>query len=208
MNLFDSPSHSKNTDGRKEKITNKGSISISRENNGGQKGENKEKAVIVAGDREVESVAESLGEVMISNTYEEGTIGTRRRLVNVGKFKVSFSRNVPEETKTSTCNKLGFKQVTNHSRYLGLPIDFVRSKKELFYFALDRVWKKLNGWKKKALSGAGGEVLIKVFAQVILSYIMSCYRFPEGCYQEIERMVARFSWGKKEAPVAKMGKVI
>lgn len=80
MNLFDSPSHSKNTDGRKEKITNKGSISISRENNGGQKGENKEKAVIVAGDREVESVAESLGEVMISNTYEEGTIGTRRRV--------------------------------------------------------------------------------------------------------------------------------
>lgn len=61
-NIFDSPSHIKYTNGRKEKTTSKGSISASGENNRGQKGENKDKAVIMVGDREVKIVAELLGQ--------------------------------------------------------------------------------------------------------------------------------------------------
>lgn len=62
INIFDSPSHIKYTNGRKEKTTSKGSIFASGENNGGQKGANKDKAVITVGDREVKIVAKLLGQ--------------------------------------------------------------------------------------------------------------------------------------------------
>lgn len=54
------------------------------------------------------------------------------------------------------------------------------------------VWKKLNGWKGKALSGAGREMLIKLVGQAIPSYIMSCYKLPDGCCDQIDRMIEKF----------------
>lgn len=57
---------------------------------------------------------------------------------------------------------------------------FRRTKKDIFSFSIDRVWKKLKGWKGKSLSDVGREILIKAVAQSVPSYIMSCYKFPEG----------------------------
>ncbi|MCI52147.1 reverse transcriptase-like protein, partial [Trifolium medium] len=68
----------------------------------------------------------------------------------------------------------------------------------IFSLVTDRVWKKLKGWKEKALSQAGKEVLIKVGVQAIPNYVMSCYKLPDGCCDEIERMIARFWWGSQE----------
>jgi hypothetical protein len=62
----------------------------------------------------------------------------------------------------------------------------------------DRVWKKLKGWKEKSISQAGKEVLIKAVVQAIPNYVMSCYKLPDGCCDEIENMIARFWWGSQE----------
>lgn len=62
---------------------------------------------------------------------------------------------------------------------------------------MERVWKKIKGWKEKFLSRAGKEVLIKAVAQVIPTYVMSCYKVPESVFHEIEAMLARFWWGSK-----------
>lgn len=59
-----------------------------------------------------------------------------------------------------------------------------RRTKDIFSFSIDRVWKKLKGWKGKSFSGVGREILIKAVAQSIPSYIMSCYKFPEGMRME------------------------
>jgi ribonuclease HI len=93
---------------------------------------------------------------------------------------------------------MGVKTVDTHSKYLGLPVVFGRSKKLIFSLVIDRVWKKLKGWKENCLSRAGKEVLIKAVAQAILNYIMGCYKLPENCCQEIESMLAKFWWGSKE----------
>jgi len=85
--------------------------------------------------------------------------------------------------KEMICNKMNVKTMMSHTRYLGLPVVFGRSKKEFFSFVIDRVWKKLKGWKERYLSRAGKEVLIKAVAQAIPSYIMSCYKLPEGWLQ-------------------------
>jgi len=120
------------------------------------------------------------------------------QVVNLDKSEASFSRNVLKEEKEMICNKMNVKTVMSHTRYLGLPVVFGRSKKEIFSFVIDRVWKKLKGWKEKFLSRAGKEVLIKAVAQAIPSYIMSCYKLQEGCCNEIEGLLSKFWWGAKE----------
>lgn len=50
---------------------------------------------------------------------------------------------------------LGVKEVERHDRCLGLPTLIGRSKSQVFRFVRDMVWKKLKGWKEKALSKGG-----------------------------------------------------
>lgn len=87
---------------------------------------------------------------------------------------------------------MGIQQVHSHTKYLGMPVVFERSKKEVFSFMVERVCKKLKAWEDKALSSAGREVLIKSVVKSILRYIMSCYKLPKECCNHIEKVVARF----------------
>jgi len=50
-----------------------------------------------------------------------------------------------------------------------------RSKKKMFSYLKDKVWKRIQGWKEKLLSRAGKEILIEAVAQAILTYAMSCF---------------------------------
>lgn len=59
-----------------------------------------------------------------------------------------------------------------HEKYLGLPTMVGRSKAHIFKFVRDRVWKKLIGWKEKALSKAGRVVLIS-----------RLFNLPHLCYK-------------------------
>ena len=69
---------------------------------------------------------------------------------------------------------MGVKTVENHFKYLRLPTFVSSSKRQVFDFVQDRVWKKLSSWKETTLSQAGKEVLIKAMAQVIPTYIAGC----------------------------------
>lgn len=86
----------------------------------------------------------------------------------------------------------------SHSRYLSLHVVFGRSKKDVFKFVVERVWRKVKGWKENFLSRVGKEVLIKGVVQVIPTYIMSFYRIPKNCCKEIEAMLENFWWRSKD----------
>ncbi|PNX92710.1 ribonuclease H [Trifolium pratense] len=120
------------------------------------------------------------------------------QVVNLDKSEASFSRNVQNEDKNMICNMMGAKAVEAQSRYLGFPIPFGRSKKVVFSVVMDRVWKKVKGWKERFLSRAGKETLIKAVAQAIPNYILSCYKMPVGCCKDINSMLAKFWWGSNE----------
>lgn len=47
--------------------------------------------------------------------------------------------------------EMGVKTILRHAKYLGLPMVFGRSKKEIFALVKERVWKKIKGWKEKLL---------------------------------------------------------
>ncbi|XP_058733791.1 uncharacterized protein LOC131605427 [Vicia villosa] len=120
------------------------------------------------------------------------------QVVNLDKSEVSFSRNIKEEDKAAIQTRLNMNSVGGHGKYLGIPVVLGRSKREVFSLVVERVWKKMKGWKERFLSRAGKEVLIKAVAQAIPSYIMSCYKLPENVCNELESMLANFWWGSKE----------
>lgn len=64
-------------------------------------------------------------------------------------------------------------------------------------FLKERISKKLVGWKRKFLSRAGKEILIKAVVDAIPMHVMSCFKLPKGWCEKINRMVANFWLGQQ-----------
>lgn len=67
-----------------------------------------------------------------------------------------------------------------------------RNKRNTFNDIKEKIGKKLVGWKEKMLSKVGKEVLIKVVAQAILTYTMSCFKIPDSLCEELTSMIRNF----------------
>ena len=93
-------------------------------------------------------------------------------------------------------NMLGPMQDTRHKKYLGLPSIIGKSKVEIFAEIKERMEKKLLGWNEKMLLVGDREVLIKVVAQAIPTYTMSCFQIPKSICDEIEGMMRKFGRAK------------
>ena len=48
------------------------------------------------------------------------------------------------------------------------------------------------------LSKAGKEILIKVVAQAIPTYTLSCFKIPDTLCDELTSMIRNFRWGEKD----------
>lgn len=77
-----------------------------------------------------------------------------------------FWKQVQEEIK----NMLIVRNDLSNTKYLGLPSLVGRSKKRVFSFIKEKVWKRIRSWNSKLLSRAGKAVLLKSVAQAIPSY--------------------------------------
>jgi hypothetical protein len=127
----------------------------------------------------------------IINSYQQAS----GQLVNYTKSEMIFSRKVQQNSKQAVQQILPMPIVDQFSKYLGQPIITGRAKNQMFNFILDKIWKKLKGWKEKHLSFAGRGTLIKAVAQAIPTYFMSSYLLPKGVCNQIESLTSRFWWG-------------
>ncbi|XP_058726136.1 uncharacterized protein LOC131597455 [Vicia villosa] len=127
----------------------------------------------------------------ILNTYTEAT----GQEINLAKSEVFFSRKLSGPAQEDLARLMGVKHVMGTGMYLGLPSMIGRSKKAVFSFIKDRIWKRINTWSGRSLSRAGKEVMIKSVLQSIPAYIMSVYLIPDGVVNDIERMLNSFWWG-------------
>ncbi|GAU48422.1 hypothetical protein TSUD_405520 [Trifolium subterraneum] len=115
--------------------------------------------------------------------------------INLSKSEVFFSRNLSTAAQEDLSGIMGVKHVMGTGTYLGLPSMVGRSKKATFGFIKDRIWKKINSWRGRALSKAGKDVMIKSVLQAIPAYIMSVYLVPDSIISDIEKMLNSFWWG-------------
>ena len=90
----------------------------------------------------------------------------------------------------------GAQVIKPYEAYLGLPSLMGRLKNNTFAQLKQRVANKVLGWKEKLLTHAGKEILIKVVAQAVPLYTMSCFLLPKKLYEELTGMIRQFWWGQ------------
>lgn len=95
-------------------------------------------------------------------------------------------------------NSLGVYADFSQGIYLGLPSLIGRSKKAMFTFLKERLWKRIQSWGTKLLSRAGKAVLLKNVAQAIPSYCMYCFLIPKSLCKEMERIMNGFWWSSND----------
>jgi hypothetical protein len=116
------------------------------------------------------------------------------QVINKDKSVAMFSKGTGRDTKRKFKSLLQIKDDAFNERYLGLPVYLGRSKTKAFGYLKEIIWKLIQGWKEKFLSRAGKEILVKVVAQAIPIYAMSCFDFTKDLCDEICSMVCRYWW--------------
>lgn len=117
--------------------------------------------------------------------------------VNLDKSEIVFSTGCSDQAKQEVQSQLPLSVSDSITKYLGMPTQLGRSKMLDFNFILDRIRKKLMGWKEKYLSYSGRRTLINIVIQAIPMYTMSCFLLPRGLCEKIEQAICQFWWESK-----------
>lgn len=119
------------------------------------------------------------------------------QFINLDKSSLVFSPRTPDYLRHSISSSLAIPVVSAHEKYLGLPAKMGRSRRHLFAYLRDRVWKRIEGYGERHLSRAGKAVLIKSVLTAIPTYVMSCVLLPKSLLDQIDSAIRRFWWGGK-----------
>ena len=112
--------------------------------------------------------------------------------LNQAKTSLFFNSNTQKEIQEEIKNKFGTQVIKQHEKYLGLLSLAGWNKMSTFNGIKEKLGKKLARWKEKLLSKAGKEVLIKVVAQAIPTYTMSCFMMPDSLCDDLTSMIRNF----------------
>ncbi|XP_057418408.1 uncharacterized protein LOC130712598 [Lotus japonicus] len=115
--------------------------------------------------------------------------------VSLAKSRVFFSKNTETNLAEQLSNSLEIQQTHNLGMYLGVPLLHSRMTKDNFNFLIDKVKKKLSGWKASSLSFAGRVSLTQSCLLSLPSYVMQTTPIPLGVCKEVEKLCRNFIWG-------------
>lgn len=90
--------------------------------------------------------------------------------INYQKSGIFFSSNVKANTQTEILTLLGVHNDLQNNMYLGLPSLVRRSKKRVFGFIKERLWKLIQGWKAKKM----WLLLFPPFVSLLSSFLDQC----------------------------------
>ncbi|KAG8367107.1 hypothetical protein BUALT_Bualt16G0038200 [Buddleja alternifolia] len=120
------------------------------------------------------------------------------QLVSTEKSVIHFSKTVPRQARRDFCSRVGFRECNHKCKHLGLPFCRPATRVRDFDDLIERIGKKLSGWKAKCLAHVGRNVLIKGVAQSIPIYFMSLYDIPSTVCEILDRKMKKFWWGDKD----------
>lgn len=98
--------------------------------------------------------------------------------ISLAKSHVFFSNNVPEDTTSRLSQELGIQITSDLGVYLGAPMIHQRASAQSYKFVLDRMRKKLSGWKATSLSFAGRITLAQSSLANIHGYVLQSAPIP------------------------------
>jgi hypothetical protein len=117
--------------------------------------------------------------------------------LNNNKTIIFYSHNTGMEFRELICSNIGITAFKNYEKHLGLPALVGRAKVSTFKGILNRVQRRLDGWKEKFLSQARREILLKAVVQAILTYNMSVFQLPKILCRSLNSMMGHFWWGNQ-----------
>ena len=112
--------------------------------------------------------------------------------ISEAKSKVFFSPNLDKDHRDALGDILGFQSTPNLGRYLHFPLKHRGASNQDFNFVLEKVKKKLAGWKANLLSMARRAVLIQASTSAIPAYVMQNNLLPGRILDGIDRMNRNF----------------
>jgi len=121
-----------------------------------------------------------------------------RQTINFAKTNVVYSKGVSAECRNQITLCLDIREVLLRDKYLGAPTLVSQSRKKPSLFLIDRLENRLSGYMDRLASSVGREVLIKVVAQAIPTYIMSLFKLPKELCHTIQSLIVCFWWGHKQ----------
>lgn len=116
--------------------------------------------------------------------------------VNLQKYRFLASKNMLKDKTESFKSILEFGRTYHIDKYLGWPILTKRFKNRDFDFILDKIQRRLTGWKSKLFRRASKVNLAKSILEAIPSYTIQNVWIPEGFYERINAYIRFFVWGK------------
>ncbi|KAJ4745251.1 RNA-directed DNA polymerase (reverse transcriptase)-related family protein [Rhynchospora pubera] len=117
-------------------------------------------------------------------------------MMNPEKSKLWLSAACGQETINRTTQLLQAAQAEGGDKYLGAIIQGGPTGMKTGRMLLDRMTKKLAGWKSHMLSHADRLVLIKSVLMSLPVYYMSIECIPKTLIRQMKSLMARFFWGK------------
>jgi hypothetical protein len=78
--------------------------------------------------------------------------------------------------------------------YLGLPLHYKKLPKRMVQPMVEKIGKRLPGWKRWLLPYPGCELLIKTVLTAIPTHFLTVYKLPKWAIRDIDRFRRSFLW--------------
>jgi hypothetical protein len=102
-------------------------------------------------------------------------------------------KRVNEYFKIFCCKKSEFPV-----KYLGVPLHFTNLRQEDIQPIIDKIIKRIAGWKGRLLSCASRLILLKTCLASVPIYLMSIIKFPKWAITMINSQMSHFLWNNNE----------
>lgn len=112
--------------------------------------------------------------------------------INPQKSAITFSARTPDEVRARVKDTMSIAMEGGIGKYLGLPEQFGRRKRDIFASILDRIRQKSHSWTARYLSGAGKQIMLKSVLSAMPCYAMSCFKLPASLCKQIQSLLTRF----------------